>query len=65
MSSTRFRIVEVRGPKPYAVLDARHSRFVVDQDGELLLSATAQDAALLASQIFNGKSVAARIGVDR
>ena len=65
MSSNRFRVVEVRGSKPYAVLDSRHSRFVLDEDGELLLSETAQAAAALASRIFNGESIAARVGVDR
>ena len=56
MSSTRFCVVKVRGPKPYAVLDSRHSRFVEDQDGALLLSATAQDADLVATRVFNGLS---------
>lgn len=57
MSSTRYCVVKVRGPKPYAVLDSRHSRFVLDQDGALLLSATAQDAAQVAARVFNGESI--------
>jgi hypothetical protein len=56
MSSARYCVVKVRGPKPYAVLDSRHSRFVLDQDGGLLLSATAQDAALVATRVFNGEN---------
>jgi len=55
-ASTRFSVVKVREPKAYAVLDSRSSRFVLDQDGGLLLSATAHDAALVASRVFNGES---------
>jgi len=57
---SRLCVVTVRGPKPFALLDVRHSRFVLDQDGELLLSATKQAADALAARIFNGESVGAR-----
>lgn len=65
MSTTRYCVVKVREPRPYAVLDARQGRFVLDEDGALLLSATARDAAILASQIFNGEVPAVRLGVAR
>ena len=64
MSTTRYHVVKVREPRPYAVLDARHNRFVLDEDGALLLSATAEAAAVLASRIFNGES-RSRIEVAR
>ena len=57
---SRLCVVTVRGPKPFALLDVRHSRFVVGEDGELLLSATAEAAAQLAARIFNGESAGAR-----
>lgn len=65
MSFTRYCVVTVRGPRPYAVLDSKHSRFVLDQDGGLLLSATPQDAAQLATRLFNGESPVAGIEVSR
>jgi len=54
---SRYCIVKVRESKPYAVLDVRHHRFVLGEDGELLLSATPEDADALADRIFNGEIV--------
>lgn len=64
MSTSRFCVVRIRGPRPYAVMDARRNQFVVDEDGGLLLSATAEDAAALAERVFNGRNLAA-LGVAR
>lgn len=55
---SRYSVLTVRGPKPYAVIDTRRNKFVEDEDGALIQFETAQAAADLAVRVFNGDRIA-------